>query len=108
MGQKELEQYRAAVACERSSPHRYVPTEADVLAQSKIRHEQNQEYIRTHSGITHVVDDTLLPIAEMAELVETSADYRQWLAGELMNAALGMSDTSLRTKFIDCAKVLRT
>ena len=52
MGQKELEQYRAAVARERSLPHRYVPTEADQIAQEKLLRRNTTIWKLTHDLLT--------------------------------------------------------
>lgn len=106
MGTKELKQYRAAVARERSSPHRYVPTQADEDAQAKLRHQQNQEHIATHSGITHVNEE--ISFEELKRLVETSAEFRIMFAEELMNTAIEMSDNPLRDAFVKCAKAFRS
>ena len=52
MGQKELEQYRAAVARERSLPHRYVPTEADEIAQERLLRRNTTVWKLTHELLT--------------------------------------------------------
>lgn len=54
MGQKELEQYRAAVARERSAPHRYIPTDEDAIAQEKLLRRNTTAWKLSHDLLTHV------------------------------------------------------
>lgn len=52
MGQRELEQYRMAVARERTLPHRYVPTIEDETAQERLLRRNTAVWKLTHDPLT--------------------------------------------------------